>query len=93
MNNFFRERKSPYGRNNRGRFTDKALEARIEAANTTMDDAKREKLRHAIMADAMASNYVMPLYYQENVNGYGNRVKGKARVDEYIYAYEIHKAE
>jgi peptide/nickel transport system substrate-binding protein len=92
MNNFFRERISPYGRNNRGRYIDKALEARIEEANTTMDDAKREKLRHAIMADAMASYYALPLYYQENVNGYGNRVKGKARVDEYIYAYEIKKA-
>ena len=68
------------------------MDPHLRSETTTMDDVKREKLRHAIMADAMASYYVVPLYYQENVNGYGNRVKGKARVDEYIYAYEIKKA-
>jgi len=89
---FFRERKGVFGRNNYGQFYDPAIEKRIEEANNApMDPKKRDQLRHGIMTDLMATYYIIPLYTQENVNGYSERVKGKARVDELLLAYEIKK--
>jgi peptide/nickel transport system substrate-binding protein len=94
MNGFFREKKGSYGRTNRGRFKDAELEKKMDVANSIMDEAKREKLRDEISAKIYATYYVIPLYYQENVFGFSNRIKGgKARVDERLFAHELKKAE
>ncbi len=93
FNGFFRKKRGSYGRNNRGRFENPEIEKRIDQANGIMDEGKRNKLRHAVAADIMATYYVLPLYYQENVIGFSNRVQdGKARVDERLFAYDMKKA-
>ena len=92
MNNFYYRKGKGFGRNNRGRLSDPELEKRIAAANAEMDPKKRLKMRQAVMAEAIATRFAIPLYHQENVNGYSNRVIGKARVNEYIHAWEIKKA-
>jgi peptide/nickel transport system substrate-binding protein len=92
MNTFFREKEGAYGRNNRGRFKDEGIEKAIDIASSIMDKEKRVAMQHRVMAQAMDTYYMLPLYYQENVNGYSKRVKGFARVDEFMYAYEIKKA-
>ncbi len=91
---FFREKKGAYGHINRGRFKDPEIEKMIDIANSTMDDAKREKLRNEIAEKIYATYYVIPLYYQENVFGFTRRIKdGKARVDERLFAHQLKKAE
>ena len=93
MNGFFRKKQGSYGRNNRGRFYDPKIERRLDQANSVMDEAKRNQLRHAVAADIYATYFVIPLYYQENVIGFSKRIKGgKARVDERLFAYEMKKA-
>ena len=79
-------------RSNRGRFYDPVLERRIKEANREMDPEKRKKLRWEVMRDATETYYCIPLYYQENVNGYSSRVEGNCRVTEYILAQELKKA-
>ncbi len=91
INTFFREQKGQFGRNNRGRFKDAELEKKIDQANQTMNDQERLKLQHAAMAQAMETSYMIPLHYEENVNGYSDKIKGKARTDEYVFAWEIKK--
>ncbi|MBM4332326.1 MAG: ABC transporter substrate-binding protein [Deltaproteobacteria bacterium] len=93
MNGFFREKKGSFGRTNRGRFSDPELEKKMDAANSVMDDAKRDKLRNEISAKIYSTYYVIPLYYQENVYGFSRRIKdGKARIDERLFAFELKKA-
>jgi peptide/nickel transport system substrate-binding protein len=93
-NGFFREKRGSYGRTNRGRFKDAELEKKMDVANSTMDEAKREKLRNEISEKIYATYYVIPLYYQENVFGFSKKIKGgKARIDERLFAHELKKAE
>jgi peptide/nickel transport system substrate-binding protein len=93
MNGFFRKKQGSYGRNNRGRFYDPEIEKRIDEANSIMDEEKRTALRQAVSADIYSTYYVIPLYYQENVIGYANRVKdGISRIDERLFAFEMKKA-
>jgi peptide/nickel transport system substrate-binding protein len=92
MNMFYREKKDRYGSKNRGRFKDPELEKRIQEVTVTMDSKKREKLAYAVTADAMATNYVIPMYYEEAVMGFNKRATGNPRVDEFIYAHLYKKA-
>lgn len=91
-NGFFRKKQGTYGRNNRGRFYDAALEKKMDVANATMDEAKRDKLRWEISKAIYDTYYVIPLYYQENVMGFSKKIVGKARVDERIFAHELKRA-
>jgi len=93
MNTFYRKKQGPFGRNNRGRFLNEAMEKKIDEASSTMDDKTREAMYKDIMAEAISSYYLLPLYYQENVNGYSKRVKGEARVDEFLFAQDIKRAD
>jgi peptide/nickel transport system substrate-binding protein len=92
MDGFFRKKEGSVGRNNRGRYHDPAIEKRLEEANAVMDEAKRVALRQAVSADIYGTYYVIPLYYQENVMGFSDRIKGTARVDERLFAFEMKKA-
>lgn len=93
MNSFFRVKRGTYGRNNRGRFSDPELEKKMDISNSIMDEAKRQKLRNEIAEKIYSTYYVIPLYYQENVFGFTNRIKdGKARVDERLFAFKLKRA-
>jgi peptide/nickel transport system substrate-binding protein len=93
MNSFFREKRGPFGRANRGRFSNPDLEKKIDVSNITMDEAKRKMLRDEIAETIYETYYVIPLYYQENVFGFNKRIQdGKARVDERLFAHELKKA-
>ena len=94
MNGFFRERKGSFGRTNRGRYSNPALEKKMDEANQVMDEAKRDKLRDPISEEIYATYYVIPLYFQENVFGFSKKIKGaKSRVDERIFAHELKRAD
>ena len=91
FNGFFKQKQAAVGRNNRGRYYDPEMEKRIDEANAEMDTAKRQALRGAVAKDIYETHFVIPLYYQENVIGFSDRVLGAARVDEKILAYELKK--
>ena len=91
FNGYFKKKKGSVGRNNRGRYDNPEMEKRIDAANSEMDDKKRQALRGKVAEDIYATYFVIPLYYQENVYGFSNRVEGKARVDERIFAFDLKK--
>lgn len=94
MNGFFRERKGSFGRTNRGRYSNPALEKKMDEANQVMDEAKRDKLRDPISEEIYATYYVIPLYFQENVFGFSKKIKGaKSRVDERLFAHELKRAD
>jgi peptide/nickel transport system substrate-binding protein len=78
MNAFFREKKGQFGHINRGRFSDPELEKKMDIANSTMADTKRENLRNEISEKIYATYYIIPLYYQENVFGFTRRIKDKS---------------
>lgn len=91
FNGFFKKKTGAVGRNNRGRYDNPEMEKRIDAANSEMDDKKRQELRAKVAEDIYATYFVIPLYYQENVYGFSNRVEGKARVDERVFAFDLKK--
>jgi peptide/nickel transport system substrate-binding protein len=91
FNGYFKKKKGSVGRNNRGRYYNPEMEKRIDAANSEMDDAKRQALRRKVAEDIYSTYFVIPLYYQENVFAFNNRVEGKARIDERIYAFDLKK--
>ena len=91
FNGYFKKQKGAVGRNNRGRYDNPEMEKRIDAANSEMDDKKRQALRGKVAEDIYATYFVIPLYYQENVYGFSNRVEGKARVDERVFAFDLKK--
>ena len=74
MNNFFRKKAGAYGRNNRGRFFDPKTADMLTAANSEMDETKRNKLRWAASEYLYSTYFVIPLYYQENVIGFSKRI-------------------
>jgi len=88
---FYKEMKKGQGRMNRGRYHDPEMDKRIDVASMEMNDKKRQELRGSVAADVDALYYTLPLYAQENVFGFSNRVVGKARVDERIYAFDLKK--
>jgi peptide/nickel transport system substrate-binding protein len=93
MNGYFRKKQGSYGRNNRGGYYDPAVETMLDKANSTMDPEKRQELRNEVSAKIYGTYYVIPLYYQENVMGYSKRIKdGISRIDERLFAFDMHKA-
>lgn len=92
MDTMFRVKTKKFGKNNRGRFSDPALERRMDNAMATKDPEKRTKLFREISADAYSTYYILPLYYQQNVYGVSKRVAMNCRADERVYAFNIKKA-
>jgi peptide/nickel transport system substrate-binding protein len=88
---YYKKRMKGQGRMNRGRYYDPEMDKRIDAASIEMDDEKRQELRRKVAADIDALYYTLPLYSQENVFGFNNRVIGKARVNESLFAFEMKK--
>lgn len=92
MDRMFRTMTKEHGRNNRGRFSDPALERRMDEAAATTDPAKRTKLFREISVDAYATYFILPLYYEQNVYGVSKRVVATCRADEHLYAFDLKRA-
>ncbi|TWG82254.1 peptide/nickel transport system substrate-binding protein [Cupriavidus gilardii J11] len=78
-----------WGASNRGRYSNPALDAKLSAALTTIDDRAREKLLQEATEIGVKDYGVIPLYYQINVWAAKKGLTVIPRQDERTYAFSI----
>lgn len=81
------------GGSNRGRYSNPKVDALLQTALATVDDAKREKLLQEATDVAMADAGIVPLQYQINVWATRKGYVYAPRTDEYTLAQSVHSAE
>jgi peptide/nickel transport system substrate-binding protein len=79
------------GATNRGRYSNKAFDAKLEEALRTVDDAKRDLALAEAMEIGMNDVGLIPTHYQLNTWASRKGVKVQARTDEYTLATGIRK--
>ncbi len=77
------------GQANRGRYSNPRMDATLEQALATVDDAKREKLLQQATEIAMTDVGIIPLYHQENLWATRKGVAYTPRADERTFAHEF----
>lgn len=77
------------GTANRGRYSNKDLDALIEQALATVDDAKRQDLLAKASELAMGDAGLIPSHYQINTWATRKGLKYTARADEYTLATDV----
>ncbi len=80
------------GTNNRGRFSDTAIDAMIREARATVDDEKRRALTQAATKAALAATAVIPLYFQYNTWAMRKGLAYEPRTDEMTLATGVRVA-
>ena len=75
------------GSSNRGRYSNPKMDALLEQALSTVDDAKREKLLQQATEVAMNDVGIITLYHQENLWATRKGVVYTPRADERTYAH------
>ena len=80
------------GSNNRGRFSDKAIDALIEKARTTVDDEARRRLTQEATRAALAQTALVPLYFQYNTWAARSGLVYEPRTDEMTLATSVRSA-
>ncbi|MBL8699224.1 MAG: ABC transporter substrate-binding protein [Alphaproteobacteria bacterium] len=74
------------GTNNRGRYSNKATDAMIREARSTVDDDRRRALTQAATRAALADTAVIPLYFQYNTWAMRKGLAYEPRTDEMTLA-------
>jgi peptide/nickel transport system substrate-binding protein len=77
------------GQANRGRYSSPKMDALLQQALATVDDAKREKLLQEATQVAMSDLGIVPLYHQENVWATRKGIVYTPRADERTFAHEF----
>ena len=77
------------GQANRGRYSNPKMDALLQQALATVDDAKREKLLQDATQIAMSDVGIVPLYHQENVWAARKGIAYTPRADERTFAFEF----
>jgi peptide/nickel transport system substrate-binding protein len=77
------------GQANRGRYSNPKLDALLDQALSTVDDARREKLLQQATEVAMADVGIITLYHQENLWATRKGTVYTPRADERTYAHEF----
>jgi peptide/nickel transport system substrate-binding protein len=81
------------GTANRGRFSNREIDAIIQRARTTMDDAERERLtREATRRAIRDETALIPLYFQVNTWAMKRGIAYEARTDEMTLATSARRA-
>jgi peptide/nickel transport system substrate-binding protein len=82
------------GTANRGRFSNPQIDAIIQRARTTMDDAARERLTQDATRRALRDETALiPLYFQVNTWAMRRGVTYEARTDEMTLAFSARRAD
>lgn len=84
--------KKGLGTANRGRYSNPAIDALIEQAITTADDASREKLLRQATVMAMKDVAIIPLHLQKNIWGTRPGLVDTPREDELTRAMDVRPA-
>lgn len=77
------------GAANRGRYSNPKLDAVLEQALATVDDAKREKLLQQATEIGVGDLGIIPLYHQVNLWATRRGIGYEARADERTFAHEF----
>jgi peptide/nickel transport system substrate-binding protein len=77
------------GQANRGRYSNPKMDATLQQALATVDDARREKLLQEATQIAMTDLGIIPLYHQENVWATRKGIVYTPRADERTFAHEF----
>ena len=85
------DKEKGYGASNRGRYSNPEVDAIIEEALVTVDDAKRQDLLAKATELAIEDVAIIPLHYQVNTWGTRKGLKYTARTDEYTMAIGVSK--
>ncbi|MBM3524061.1 MAG: ABC transporter substrate-binding protein, partial [Alphaproteobacteria bacterium] len=80
------------GTNNRGRYSNKAIDALIREARSTVDGEKRRALTQAATKAALAETAVIPLYFQYNTWAMRRGIAYEPRTDEMTLATSVRPA-
>ncbi|MEM6973239.1 MAG: ABC transporter substrate-binding protein [Pseudomonadota bacterium] len=75
-----------FGASNRGRHSDPEIDAKIEEALSTVDDAARQDLLAKATEMAMSNVAIIPTHFQVNTWGSRKGISYVARTDEYTLA-------
>jgi peptide/nickel transport system substrate-binding protein len=79
------------GTANRGRYSNKALDALIERAFFTMNDEERRKLLSDATKQAVDDLAVIPVYFLENVYAMRKGLSYRAGIEERMHAFGVTK--
>ncbi|TFH49400.1 MAG: ABC transporter substrate-binding protein [Lysobacterales bacterium] len=78
-----------FGASNRGRYSNAKVDALIEDALATVDDAKRQVLLAEATEIAINDGAIIPLHYQVNTWASRKGIKYRARTDEATVATDV----
>jgi peptide/nickel transport system substrate-binding protein len=81
-----------FGPSNRGRYSNPKMDAVLEKALATVDDAAREKLLAEASEIGIGDLGIIPLHYQINSWAMKKGLTYAARTDEYTLAHEVKPA-
>ena len=85
------DKESGYGGTNRGRFSNKEMDAALEEAMRTVDREKHKALLIKATEIAMEDVGIIPLHYQVNIWAMQKGLTYTARTDGYTLAIDVHK--
>jgi len=77
------------GQANRGRYSNRKMDALLDQALATVDDARREKLLRQATEIAMSDVGIITLYHQENVWAARKGIAYTPRADERTFAHQF----
>jgi len=77
------------GAANRGRYSNPKMDAVLDQAMATVDDAKREKLLQQATEIGVGDLGIIPLYHQHNLWAMRRGITYDARADERTFAHEF----
>ena len=80
------------GASNRGRYSNPKMDALLDQALATVDDARREKLLQQATEVAMNDAGIISLYHQENVWAARKGIAYAPRADERTFAHQFRPA-
>ncbi len=84
-----RDKEKGYGGTNRGRYSNPELDALLDEALSTVDDAEREKLLQEAMAVAMKDYAILPLHYEVTSWAFRKGITYTPRTDQYTLATSV----
>ncbi|WP_245215948.1 ABC transporter substrate-binding protein [Pararoseomonas baculiformis] len=82
-----------WGGSNRGRYSNPAMDAKLDEALRTLDDAKREALLREATTIAMDDVGIIPIHIQKNIWAMRRGLQHEARADELTRAQDIRPAQ
>lgn len=83
------DRERGWGASNRGRYSNREIDARLEAALRELDDARRERMLIEAQRMAFEDVAIIPLYIQTNIWAMRRHLRHEARVDESTRAQDV----